>query len=190
MMKFSIIITHLLSLIAAASSCFDRSTYQRIDRDIQRIASRITNEDDLIHFFGGIVRMVAHDFMDYDRNRPSDAMGSDGCMDWTHEVNRGLWGSIWCDDGRCELTNVYNQKYSHLSKADFWIASANAVIRQLSVDNELDLMNTFVWGREDAESCVGQGDRIPTGSGCREVQDILLDAMDLEWRDAGKTENE
>ena len=105
-------------------------------------------------------------------------------MEWDHEVNKGLWGSVWCDDGSCELTNIYNRSYSHLSRADFWIAAANAVIRQLSVDQSLDLVDTFLWGREDTDSCEGQGDRIPTGSGCREVQDILLDAMDLTWKDA------
>jgi hypothetical protein len=87
-------------------------------------------------------------------------------------------------DGSCELTNVYNRKYSHVSKADFWIASANAVIRQLSVDQSLNLEHTFLWGRKDADSCKNQGDRIPTGTGCREIEDTLLDAMDLSWRDA------
>jgi hypothetical protein len=121
--------------------------------------------------------------MDYDRNS-DNRMGTDGCMEWSHEVNLGLWGTIWCDDGSCKLTNLYDEKYSHISKADFWIAAANAVIRNLSVDKSLDLVDTFLWGRKDADSCEGQGDRIPTGSGCREVQDVLLDAMDLEWRDA------
>ncbi|KAL7518087.1 hypothetical protein ACHAWX_002943 [Stephanocyclus meneghinianus] len=172
-----------LSLItpSVASECFDKSTYDSIDNDIEVIASGIDNEDDLIHFYGGLVRMVAHDFMDYDRNSGTP-MGSDGCIDWDHEANRGLWGSLWCDD--CELTKLYNDKYGHLSKADFWIAAANAVIRNLSVDKSLDLVDTFLWGRQDAESCEGQGDRIPTGSGCREVRDVFLDSMGLTWRDA------
>jgi hypothetical protein len=123
------------------------------------------------------------DFMDFNRHEDVK-MGSDGCIDWDHHDNKGLWGSIWCDDGSCELTNAYYKKFSHMSKADYWIASANAVIRQLSVDQSLDLVDTFLWGREDAGSCDDQGDRIPTGTGCREIQDTLLDAMGLSWRDA------
>jgi hypothetical protein len=164
-----------------ASGCIDKSTYYSIDNDVETIASGITDEDELIHFFGGIVRLVAHDFMDYDRHS-DDPQGSNGCIDWDHADNKGLWGTIWCDE--CELTKVYEEKYSHLSKADFWIVSANAVIRQLSVDQELDLIDTFLWGRKDADECKGQGDRIPTGTGCREIEDTLLDAMGLEWRDA------
>ncbi|KAL7476864.1 hypothetical protein ACHAW6_002698 [Cyclotella cf. meneghiniana] len=182
-MKTSFVFVLLSSLAVAPSSseCFDKSTYYAIDHDIEAIASGIDNEDDLVHFYGGIVRLVAHDFMDYDRNSDTP-MGTDGCIDWGHEVNLGLWGSIWCDD--CDLTKLYNDKYSQLSKADFWVAAANAVIRNLSVDKTLDMVDTFLWGRKDADSCPGQGDRVPTGSGCREIEDVFLDAMGLNWRDA------
>ena len=182
-MKSCIALIGLSSLTTAsvASECFDKATYYSIEKDVEEIASSIDNEDDLIHFHGGIVHMVAHDFMDYNRNSDTP-MGTDGCIDWDHETNLGLWGSIWCDD--CNLTKLYHYKYGHISKADFWIAAANAVIRNLSVDKSLDLVDTFLWGRQDADSCKGQGDRIPMGSGCREVQDVFLDAMGLTWRDS------
>lgn len=181
-MKTSIALLVLSAASAvSASQCVDKSTYYAIDKDVETIAAGITDEDELVHFFGGTVRLVAHDFMDFDRN--DNSQGTDGCIDWDHEVNKGLWGTIWCDQG-CKLSDIYYEKYTHISKADFWIAAANAVIRQLSVDQELDLIDTFLWGRKDADSCEGQGDRIPTGTGCREVQDTLLDAMGLEWRDA------
>ncbi|KAL3788224.1 hypothetical protein HJC23_004691 [Cyclotella cryptica] len=179
--SITLIVLSSLTFASSASACFDKATYYGIDKDVEAIASSLDNEDDLIHFYGGIVRMVAHDFMDYDRNSDTP-MGSDGCIDWGHDANRGFWGSIWCDG--CDLTKVYHEKYGHLSKADFWIASANAVIRNLSVDKSLDLVDTFLWGRRDADSCQGQGDRIPMGSGCREVQDVFLDAMGLTWRDS------
>ena len=167
---------------SAAQHCVDKSTYYAIDRHVERIASEITDEDELVHFFGGIVRQAAHDFMDYDRH--SDfPYGSDGCIEWDHEANKGLWGSIWCDS--CPLTKVYYRKFQHIvSKADFWIIAANAVIRQLSVDQSLDLFDTFLWGRKDADSCVGSGDRIPIGKGCTEIEDTFLDAMGLTWKDA------
>ena len=43
--------------VTAASSCVDKSTYYGIDRDIEIAASKITDEDELVHFFGGIVRL-------------------------------------------------------------------------------------------------------------------------------------
>ena len=58
-------------------------------------------------------------------------------------------------------------------------------MRQLSKDQSFDLANTFLWGRKDASVCKGSGDRITTGTGtCRDVEDTMLDAMGLEWRDA------
>ena len=82
------------------------------------------------------------------------------------------------------LHQHYQQKYSHISKADFWIASANAAIRQTSVNNALDLKSTFKWGRKDAASCAGSGTRLPAPSGCTSVQDAFLTRMGLGWRDA------
>jgi hypothetical protein len=178
----SIIVLSLLALLKLGrGACIDKTTYYEIDRGIEDIASSIKSEEQLVHFYGGIVRLAAHDFMDHDRNSGTP-YGSDGCIDWNHEVNSGL-DSIWCNS--CPLTKLYQKKYSHISKADFWIISANAVMRQLSKNQSFDLANTFLWGREDADSCEGSGDRIPTGTGtCMDVEDTMLDRMGLEWRDA------
>lgn len=48
----------LVPFIIAAKACFDKSTYYEIDSDIEKIASSITDEDELVHFYGGIVRLV------------------------------------------------------------------------------------------------------------------------------------
>jgi hypothetical protein len=128
------------------------------------------------------VRLAAHDFMDYDRRAADrNRMGPDGCFDKGHPSNVGL-DTIWCPD--CPLKRMYVERYSHLSRADFWIAAANAVIRQTSIGNALDLRGTFRWGREDASSCSGSGDRLPTASGCDEVEGVFLDRMGLRWTDA------
>ena len=89
------------------------------------------------HFIGGIVRLAAHDFMDYDGDNTTHPFGPDGCFDPTHKANAGLPEEIWCST--CALTLLYEEKYMHLmSRADFWVASANSVIRQTSVNNILD----------------------------------------------------
>ena len=163
------------------SGCVSFSTYDAIDNDIAALKNNIADAKSRSHFLGGIVRLAAHDFMDYNKNDSSNPMGPDGCFDAEHAANNGV-PSIWCTN--CPLTLLYQQKYSHISKADFWIASANAVIRQTSVNNALDLKSTFKWGRKDAASCAGSGTRLPTTSGCTSVENVFLTRMGLEWRDA------
>jgi len=108
-------------------------------------------------------------------------MGSDGCLDWTSLSNAGL-SSIWNEHS--ELHRLYDTKYYMLSRADFWIAAANAVTRRTSVNMGLDLIDTFYWGRVDREECLGSAERLPTTESCREVEGVFLERMGLEWRDA------
>ena len=162
--------------------CLNINTYNEIDNDINDIKNSILNAKDRSHFLGGIVRLAAHDFMDYNRNS-NDRMGSDGCFDRSHPANAGLPEDVWCST--CWLTILYETKYkSFVSRADFWIISANAVIRQTSVDNALDLRDTFVWGRQDRDSCPGSGERLPTPAGCDQVENVFIQRMGLGWRDA------
>ena len=128
------------------------------------------------------MRLAAHDFMDYDPSSVDDPMGPDGCIDMDDPRNAGLPEDVWCDN--CTLTSLYRKKYSHLSRADFWIASANAVIRQTSIDNALDMRNAFVWGRKDVDKCAGSGERLPSPSGCDQVEGVFLERMGLTWADA------
>lgn len=118
--------------------------------------------------------------MDFDR-RSNVKLGPDGCIDDNHPSNAGL-ETIWCPS--CEITKLHEEKYSHISRADFWIAASNAVIRQTSVQNSLDLKIEFRWGRKDKEVCRGSGQRLPESTGCDQVEDVFLDRMGLSWNDA------
>ena len=162
------------------TTTFTIATYDAIDADIQDLRSRIDPSDEprAAHFVGGIVRLAAHDFMDYDPSQ-RESMGSDGCYDTSHPNNAGLQ-SIWCTS--CDLTVLYESKYSHVSRADFWIAAANAVIRQTSKNNDLDLIDTFRWGRRDLNFCNGSGSRLPTPARCTRVEDVF-GRMGLSWKD-------
>jgi len=165
----------------SSEKCFTKSTYEAIDNDIAKIKNDIGNAKTRSHFLGGIVRLAAHDFMDFNPDKPNP-MGPDGCFDGGHAINNGL-EKIWCP--ACNLALLYQEKYSHISRADFWVASANAVIRQTSVGNALDMKDTFLWGRKDADSCnIPSGDRLPTAAGCDETEEVFLRRMKLEWRDA------
>lgn len=118
--------------------------------------------------------------MDFDRTS-DNSFGSDGCFESDMIPNAGL-PSIWCEG--CLLTLLYEDKYRHLSRADFWIASANAVIRQTSINNALDLKGVFAWGRVDAESCSGSSNRLPAPTGCAQTEAAFITRMGLEWIDA------
>lgn len=89
--------------------CITNIIYDEIDRDIEQLKNGITDDETRAHFLGGIVRrvvvlllllhllrgilfhytnqfyffyrLVAHDFMDYDRNNSTHPMGPDGCFD-------------------------------------------------------------------------------------------------------------
>lgn len=168
--------------IQMPSNCFSVGDYESLHSDIAAIANSISDAQDRAHFFGAIVRLVAHDFMDADTSR-NNVLGSDGCIEWDHPSNAGL-NDVWCNnDERCPLKALYDTKYNHLSRADYWIAAANAVIHHTS-DNALDLRHTFVWGRMDNNNCNGSGDRLPESSGCSQIERVLIQNMGLNWEDS------
>lgn len=139
------------------------------------------------HFLGGIVRLAAHDFMDYNRLEGT-TLGPDGCIEFTHSNNLGL-GSIWTPGA--QLYDLHKNKYSWISKADFWVASANAVVKITSVNNintaynlGYTLRSNFKWGRIDRASCPNSGNRLAIPSGCGQVEKVFLTQMGLTWTDA------
>ena len=65
--------------------------------------------------------------MDFHIGDAANPMGSDGCIDMDHPDNSGLPQDVWCDTG-CPLTDLYNSNFSHISKADFWIAAGEQFV--------------------------------------------------------------
>jgi len=152
--------------------------------DIENIANLILDDGDKGHFFGGILRLAAHDFMDYDQNDASEPGGSDGCLDLDNPANAGL-SSIWCeDDEACPFSFLYELDYSsYMSKADFWVAGATKVVEITSVTNTPFAM-PFRYGRIDNDNCPSSSSRLPADSGCTAVEGVFIDRMGLTWTDA------
>ena len=146
------------------------------------------------------------DFMDFSRSSFTP-YGPDGCIEWDADDNAGL-DDIWCSS--CRLTQVYQEKYEqHISRADFWVIigkfslwenlptklfapltvsyAANAAVRITSVNEELDMIDTFRHGRIDRDSCRLSSTRLPIPSGCDQVREVFLDRMGLTWRDVRPT---
>lgn len=163
--------------------------YDAIDADIKILTNQITDARNRTHFLGGIVRIVGHDFMDYNRAlSTTNQMGADGCIDFGHPTNAGL-SNIW-SSGR-PLFELHRTKYAWISKADFWLAAANAVIKQTSVNNVFtsynlgnDLRSKFRWGRVSRQTCPGSGERLPIPSRCAEVERVFRTQMGLTWKEA------
>ena len=167
--------------------CFTNQIYQSITNDIQSIHSRISSNADKAHFLGGIVRLAAHDLLDFNQRRKNNLMGSDGCIDWAHSHNGGL-DDIWCNNrNACPFKAIYDDKYKAMgiSRADYWIAGANCVIDLTSIGNTLGnaLRTNFKWGRVDNEDCERSGDRLPDSSGCDETERVLIQNMGLSWKE-------
>ena len=141
-----------------------------------------SNHQPLCSFFGGVVRLAAHDFMDFDVNNINEPMGMDGCIDFNHTANAGLPEDIWCEG--CDLRTIFESSYADImSIADFWTAAANAVIL-ITSGGELDLKDTFAFGRVDAESCVDSANRLPQDSSCTFVEDVFLYRLNMTWTNA------
>lgn len=160
--------------------CFTTDMYDEIDRDIWMIQHSIADVRQRGSFLGGLLRLVAHDAMDYDPFT-SNPMGADGCFNPSHPNNRGL-ENIWSDQS--QLKQLYEVKHSHISRADFWVAAANAVIRQTSIGHRLNMKNSFRWGRKDNDMCLRQGARLPSTQGCSETEDVFIRRMGMTWENA------
>mmetsp|Transcript_34571 Transcript_34571/g.74986 ORF Transcript_34571/g.74986 Transcript_34571/m.74986 type:complete len:642 (-) Transcript_34571:215-2140(-) len=187
---------------ASAGGCFTRAIYENITVDIKLLSDGMAEifddtSRDQGHFMGGIVRLAAHDFMDYDPSQEL-VLGMDGCIDWDAADNAGL-ETIWCDNhGVCPLRALYDDVYAPLNvgRADFWVAAANAVISIASLpwtdttgqNSYSNLELPFRYGRVDREDCspptVDSASRLPGAQGCSEVKRTFIDQMSLSWRDA------
>lgn len=165
--------------IISPGGCFTTTMYDDIDADVLKIQNSITDLRARGGFLGGILRMAAHDAMDYDPSLPNP-MGPDGCYDPNHPNNAGL-ETVWSDQSA--LRKLHMEKYPHIARADFWIACANAVIRQTSIGQDLDMKNKFRWGRKDSDSCSGQADRLPVTTSCSQHEEVFINRMRMTWAD-------
>ena len=149
--------------------------------DIDQLSAAIGDVGHRSHFLGGIVRLAAHDFMDFDRNDLDEPGGSDGCLDLTADPNAGL-DTIWCDEPVCPYKLLFDTVYNqYMSKADFWVAGATMVVELTSV---LSTPIPFKYGRPDNTDCPSSSSRLPADSGCSAVEGVFIDRMGLSWTDA------
>ena len=163
-----------------APSCVSRKELNDLEFEVEDLLDSLLNPFERSFHLGGIIRLVAHDFMDYNEHSTNNKMGADGCLDWDHKNNRGLreiWspGTPWFE--------LKKNRHPNMSNPDFWIACAMLVIK-LASGGRHNFVHTYLWGRQEASSCSGSGDRLPKGESCRDNQEVFIDRMGLTWRDA------
>jgi len=164
---------------AGVHGCVTRNELIDLEFEVEDLLDNLINPFERSFHLGGIIRLVAHDFMDFDMHA-SNQMGADGCLDWDHKNNRGLT-EIWSEG--TPWFELKQSKHPNMSNPDFWIACAMLVIK-LASGGKHDMMHTFLWGRQQASSCSGSGDRLPKGESCKDNQETFIDRMGLTWRDA------
>lgn len=131
-------------------------------------------------FFLFSLRLYNCNTQDHD-HAADNKMGMDGCLDWNSDSNSGL-SSIWNEHS--PLFQLHRDHYPDISRPDFWVISAGAIVRQASIDNALDLENTFYWGRNEVDSCPEAASRLPSTENCQQVEGVFLERMGLKWKDA------
>jgi hypothetical protein len=88
---------------------------------------------------------------------------------------------------QCPLKALYDDNYAFMSKADFWVAAANGVIKETSRTSNVrpnGLELPFRWGRVDNDSCTESSARLPEPHGCSQIEGTFINRMGLSWRDA------
>lgn len=170
---------------------FTTALYEQIQTEIAEIAAgKNLQNGERGRFFGGILRLAAHDFMDFNRLAAAGTEGgSDGCLVFHEEDNKGL-EAIWVPDSQDTVHPVplvqllYEDIYEPMgmSRADYWVAMANAVVKISSPDQAYDL--PFRYGRISNEDCSFTEGRQPKANGCSDIQTVFIERMGVTWTDA------
>jgi len=127
--------------------------------------------------------------LDYDPNSDHKG-GSDGCLDVSKAENTRLINELWSSPDGTDVPfySLYKTHFSDMSTADFWVASAYAVLRERRYPGTTTSFE-FRWGRIDAttSSCnIIKGeerspDFVNSQTGCDELETKLINRMGLDW---------
>jgi len=138
------------------------------------------------HWAGCILRLAAHDFMDYSMG----SGGADGCVNLDDPDNAGLSDCLIGGPSIVGLTQVYENFCTKISLADFLVISAEAVMNitrdsVLKIDPDrqaLDFRSRFKYGRVTQKTCDASFGRMPDAErSCAAVEENLLTRLGLTW---------
>jgi len=145
-------------------------------------------------FQGCVIRLAAHDFLDFQDLGTLAIGGSDGCTDLYHPINAGLAQCI--QEGG--LPEIYREFCETISLADFLVIAAEAVMHharsrltrsellhsQPQQSDAFDFQRRFRYGRTTAKSCA-VSKVLPRVSGAgKAMEDCFINRLGLTWAEA------
>jgi len=146
------------------------------------------------HWAGCILRLAAHDFMDYFTHDFGGSQvglgGSDGCLDFQDVDNAGLDHCFIGGPTVTGLAKAYEDFCTKISLADFLVIAAEGVMNitrenVLKVDphrKALDFRSKFKYGRISQGDCSYSLGLMPDAErGCAAVQDTLMTNLGFTW---------
>jgi hypothetical protein len=145
---------------------------------------------DQSHWAGCVLRLAAHDFMDYSGDSERACGGSDGCWIASDPDNAGLSDCFAGGPHVVGLAHVYQDFCNKISFADFIVIAAEGVmnITRENVLNShpdrqaLDFRSRFKFGRETKAECAYSFVKLPDAEeGCTAVNDSLVTRLGLTW---------
>jgi len=142
-------------------------------------------------FAGCLVRLVGHDFMDFDPR--SGLGGADGCIDFADPDNLGLKGCLLdaiteADSVNVTLETMWQDWCTEVSVADFFVIVAEALIEATLPPAQRApfgsaFENQFRFGRETKSTC-NPGLLPNPEHACDAVEDNFITNLGLDWTTA------
>mmetsp|Transcript_55061 Transcript_55061/g.101928 ORF Transcript_55061/g.101928 Transcript_55061/m.101928 type:complete len:488 (-) Transcript_55061:26-1489(-) len=168
----------------------------RVGELMEQIPNYCPSQDcDSADFQGCVLRLAAHDFMDYEERDSTAIGGSDGCLDLHHEINAGLADCI----REVDLLGLYEESCENVSLADFIVIAAESVIYHSRKRAALhggpedqdallqvhDLQQKFRYGRTTAPTCSSSAHLLPNPEGGKHaMEECFIDRLGLTWAEA------
>ena len=163
------------------TTTFNSTTnYQNIANGV--ITQYDLNTTDKNTYAACLVRLAGHDFMDYRNNSGTITGGSDGCVNFNDNDNKGLASCLTATG----IQSVYNDHCDYLSLADFIVLSSEAVtVRTASKYDSFNrfgrgtlgsrFANRFKVGRNTSTTCNSTGLMPDANDGCTGLKNIFLE---------------
>eukprot|EP01038_Epipyxis_sp_PR26KG_P009951 gene9951-13385_t len=139
-----------------------------------------TDQIQLAHFYGVVVRLAFHDAGEVDINS-ADLAGPDGCMA-IQQDNFGLFEST--SPIMIQVETIFQKVCQYISRADFWIMFAKFVIEDI-VPAGTPMLIKYQYGRKDSTSCMAGVGRLPSAQGnLNTIRNVFVNRMGLTMLDA------
>jgi len=178
------------------TSCMSEELYDEVVASIKQLVEGLntTCEEDHCEqadFGGCVLRMVGHDFMDFDSSTGNG--GADACTDMEDPDNAGLPECLYSGEfeGEVSLRDAYRLFCDRVSLADFLVIAAQAVMSLQAEDQSKELLSQgfksqFHYGRTTSfEGCDFSEGILPNPEdSCVAVKRVFVDSLGLTWSEA------